>query len=443
MDFCNLDDEEPWKKLSFELYENLNHEATQQSGSLKSDYEVKEQGGAIYERNKSGHIVTVERLLWVDGLEQPAVDGEKSTAKQEMTLVVLKIVLAPQDPDTKFWYMKASLTFGGTDKSSANGPQVQAWAPYKRMETWNSTVARHTKSGKKEGSLEVGHSAASATGSWSSEREVSWDRKFFNKGRFNATINQETRKRNGVTWVVDQNNLENTGIDQELWVAVLLSRPTAEPYWANFEIDARVGTVEDFKNKTRRFFGFGLGKTKPFMITPWVKEVCWYEGKDIKKCIDTDNLGALRSADDCSMLDMKWGPKSQRPGNSWATTDLSKDSLSKTDLSKDSLSKTDLSKDSLSKTEPVSKETLDQTANPAEEPAIPVTAETIQPQPQLNLPPSVVAWYCPGSMAGMDSNRLTGLEERMAQLEARLHEQDSTIIALQQKLLEKGRGWGS
>ncbi|KAH0523159.1 hypothetical protein TsFJ059_008203 [Trichoderma semiorbis] len=435
-DFCDLDKEDPSTKLSFDLYENLNHEATQQSGSLKS-YGAKEQDSAIYDRRKSGHRVTVERLLWVDGFEHSTVDGEKSTTEQEMTLVVLKIVLAPQEPGTKFWYMKASLTFQDMEKSGINEPQVQAWAPYKNLEIWNKTVAHHTKSGKKEGSLEVGHSAASATGSWSSESEVSWDRKFHNEGRSNATLSQKTLKRTGVTWVVDQNNLEKAGIPQELWVAVLLSRPTAEPYLATFEIDARVGTVEDFRNKTRRFFGFGPDNTVLFKVTPRVKEVCCYEGKDIKKCIDVNNLGALRSSDDSSMLDMKLGPKYQveayqveayqveakaleRPGNSWATTDVSKDSQSKTS--------------------PVSEENIAQTATPAEEPAISVAAETIKPLPQVNLPPLVVGWHSPGTMANMDSNRLMGLEECMARLEARLHEQDSTIIALQQKLLEKGRG---
>ncbi|KAL7792821.1 hypothetical protein V8C43DRAFT_322158 [Trichoderma afarasin] len=425
-DFCNLDKEDPSTKLSFDLYENLNHEATQQSGSLKS-YGVKEQGVALYDRRKSGHLVTVERLLWVDGFEQSTVDGERSTVEQEMTLVVLKIVLAPQDPDTKFWYMKASLTFEDMDKSGINEPQVQAWAPYKNLEIWNKTVAHHTKSGKKEGSLEVGHSAASATGSWSSKSQVSWDRRFFDKGRSNAKLNQKTGNRNGVTWVVDQNKLEKAGVPQELWVAVLLSRPTREPYLATFEIDARVNTTDDVKNKTKTFFGFGPDNTVLFKVTPWVKEVCCYEGKDIKKCIDINNLGALRSSDDSTMLDMKLGPKSQleataleRPGDSWATTDDSKDSQSKIS--------------------PVSKETLAQMAISAKEPVISVATETIQPLPQLNLPPLVVGWHSPGSMANMDSNRLTGLEERMARLEARLHEQDSTIIALQQKLLEKGRG---
>ncbi|KAM6476422.1 hypothetical protein HDV62DRAFT_402727 [Trichoderma sp. SZMC 28011] len=427
-DFCDLDEEDPSTKLSFDLYENLNHEATRQSGSLKS-YEVKEQASAIYDHKESGHRVTVERLLWVDGFEHSPVDGEKSTAKQEMTLVVLKIVLAPQNPEKKFWYMKASLAFENMERSGINEPQVQAWAPFKKMERWNPTVAHHTKSDKKEGGLEVGHPAASVIGRGSSESEVSWDRRAFDEGRSNATLNQKTGNRNGVTWVMEQNKLENAGVPQELWVAVLLSRPTAEPYLATFEIDARVNTTKEVKNRTKAFFGLGPGNTAPFKVTPRTKEVCCYEGKDIMKCIDTNNLGALRSAEDCSMLDMKWGPKHQaeavlkRPGDSWATADNSKDSQSKTS--------------------PASKETLAQTATPGKEPAIPVAAETIQLLPQLNLPPLVVGWHSPGSIANVDSNRLTGLEERMARLEARLHEQDSTIIALQQKLLEKGRGWRS
>ncbi|KAK4076997.1 uncharacterized protein Triagg1_3964 [Trichoderma aggressivum f. europaeum] len=420
---CNLDKEDPSTELSFDLYEDLNHEATQQSGSLKT-YEVKEQGGAIYDREKSGHRVTVERLLWVDGMGHSIVRGEKSTAKKEMTLVVLKITLVPEG-DKKFWYMKASLSFEGEEKNGINDPHVQAWAPFNSSKRWSPTVVHHTKSGKKEGSVKVSHSVASVTGSWSRGSEVSWDQIVFANGNSDPTISEETGNRNGVEWIVQHDKSQNAGIPQKLWVAVLLSRPTAKPYRAKFEINARVGTVDDLKNKTRAFFGFDPRKTKPFRITPGYHQLCCYEGNDLIKDIDLNNLDALRSADDSSMLDMKWGPKYQveaaleRPDNSWATTDVSKDSQSKTS--------------------PVSKETLDQTATPAEEPAIPVAAESIQPLPQLNPPPLVVGWHNSGSMANMDSNRLTGLEERMARLEARLHEQDSTIIALQQKLLEKGR----
>lgn len=428
MDFYNLDDEEPSEKLSFDLYKNLNHEATEQSGSLKS-YGLKEQGCAIYDHKESGHCVTVERLLWVDGWGHSTMDGENTKSEQEMTLVVLKIALEPESKK-KFWYMKASLIFEDMEKSGMNEPQVQAWAPFKKFERRNPTVAHYTKSGKKEGSVEVSQSAASATASWSRESGLSWQRTVFDEGYSKTTTSKKTGNRNGVTWVVDQNELQNDGVPQELWVAVLLSRPTAKPYLAKFEIDARVDTVGDFKDKTRTFFGLGPGRTKPFMITPWHKEVCYHEGRDIKKRIDINNLNSLRSTGDSCMLDMEWGPNYQaeataleRPGNSRATTDLSKDSQSKTS--------------------PASKETLAQTATPAKEPVIPVAAETIQPLPQLNLPPLVVGWHSPGSMANMDSNRLTGLEERMARLEARLHEQDSTIIALQQKLLEKGRGWRS
>ncbi|OPB45727.1 hypothetical protein A0O28_0092930 [Trichoderma guizhouense] len=426
MDFYDLDEEEEASKsFSFDLYKDLNHEATLQSGSVKS-YQVKQHGSAIYDNKKSGHRVTVERLLWVDGLGHAIVEGKKSTVKQEMTLVVLKITLAPAY-NKKILYMKASLVFEDKEKNGENHPRVQAWAPFNNVELWNPTVAHHTKSGKKEGSMKVSHSMASATGSWSRESEVSWDQMVYDKGSSIPTISEKTGNRNGVEWIVDQNNLENAGVLQELWVAVLLSRPTAKPYLVRFEINARVGRVEDFENKTKEFFGFAPGKTKPFKVTPRANVVCCNEGNDIMKWIDIENLDALRSADNLSRLDMKLGPKHQfeaaleRPGNSRATTDLSKDSQSKTLA--------------------VPKETLVQTATPAKELAIPVMAEAIQPLPQLNLPPLVVGWHSPGSMANMDSNRLTGLEERMARLEARLHEQDSTIIALQQKLLEKGRGW--
>ncbi|KAL5085667.1 hypothetical protein Trisim1_010013 [Trichoderma cf. simile WF8] len=431
IDFYDLDAENQSQSLSFDLYEDLNHEATQRSGALKT-YEVKEGGGAIYDNKESGHCVTAERLLWIDGWGQSNSNGDQMAPPQEMTLVVLKIVLAAQSPKKKFQYMKASLIFEDIERRGVNEPQIQAWAPFHQMEKWNKTVAHHTKSGKKEGSVQVGYSITNASGIWSSEGEVSWEQTSFDEGRSNPIISLNTGNRNGVTWVVKQNDLENAGVAQELWVAVLLSRPTSEPYLARFEIDTRVGTADDFKNKTRRFFGLDPGKTKPFKVTPWSNPVCFSEGNDIRKCIDINNLDALRCSGRESTLDMKWGPNYQVDGkageglgSSWATRDIEEEKQAEES--------------------PVSSKTLAQTINsnttPTEKSTATTAAGTMQPQTQPSLPPLAVGWCNSGSMVNVDSARLTALEERMARLEARMYEQNSKMIELQEKLLGKERGW--
>ncbi|KAL7956925.1 hypothetical protein V8C34DRAFT_195610 [Trichoderma compactum] len=430
IDFYNLDAENQSEPLSFDLYEDLNHEATQRSGSLKT-YEVKEGGGAIYDSRESGHCVTVERLLWIDGWGQPNPNADDMTPAQDMTLVVLKIVLAAQSPTKRFRYMKASLIFEDIERRGVNEPEIQAWAPFHQMMKWNKTVAHHTKSEKKEGSMQVGYSIANASGTWSSEGEVSWEQTAFDEGHSNAIISPKTGKRNGVTWVVEQNHLENAGVAQELWVAVLLSRPTSEPYLARSEINTRVGTADDFKNKTKAFFGLDPGKTKPFKITPWANPVCFSEGNDIRKCIDINNLDALRCSGKQSMLDMKWGPNYQV------------DHKTRGGLGSDQATR-HVAEEKQAEKSPVSSETPAQIINAnttqTEESTATTAAGIMQPQPQLSLPPLVVGWCNSGSMVNIDSARLTALEERMARLEARLYEQNSKMIELQQRLLEKERG---
>lgn len=67
------------------------------------------------------------------------------------------------------------------------------------------------------------------------------------------------------------------------------------------------GTLQDLVDKTKRGFGLNPNNTKPFLVTSWKKQVCNYEGEDIRKCIDLNNLGKLRQGDR-ACLDVKWGP---------------------------------------------------------------------------------------------------------------------------------------
>ena len=54
-DYENLDKLGLSASLDFDLYYNPNHEATLQSGAVKS-YKTKEDGSAIYEKKKSGTL---------------------------------------------------------------------------------------------------------------------------------------------------------------------------------------------------------------------------------------------------------------------------------------------------------------------------------------------------------------------------------------------------
>ncbi|RFU78594.1 hypothetical protein TARUN_3637 [Trichoderma arundinaceum] len=325
--YANLDTLSTTKPLQFDLYYNRNHEATLYSGEVKS-YAVKERGSAIYDNRKSGYTVSVERLLWVDGYEGSPVGDESKTSDREMTLVVLKIVLASHNPHIKFSFVKASLGFEDKDYKLDQGlsePRVEAWAPFHSVERWNPLISHQKKSNKLDAGVKLGYSGADLSGGWGSEGEAAWDRTVFDQGRSNAEISPITGSRNGVTWVLEQNDLENAGVSQEFWAAVLLSRNTPDPYLVQFRIDTRVGTLEDFKNKTKNFFGLHPSRTKPFQVTPGKNTVCNFEGNDIIKGVDLKNLGRLRSPENRSRLDVKWGPdyKVEIPTPSHRTSEAS------------------------------------------------------------------------------------------------------------------------
>ncbi|KAL6697341.1 hypothetical protein J3F84DRAFT_368678 [Trichoderma pleuroticola] len=410
----------PESSLRFDLYQNYSHEATVQSGSVKSSYKVKEGGTALYDSKRSGYTVTVNRLLWLDGWESSTGEGEAMIHGAEMTLVVLKIVLASNDPNRKVAYMSASLALEDSEGQTSgwkNEPLVEAWAPFGAVKRSNATTAQHTKSIKTEASVQLGYSSINASIGSSSEAEISWEQTSFDEERAHGITNSKSGKQNGVMWILEQNQLQNAGVAPELCVAVLFSRSSQKPYLVRFGIDARVGTLDDFKNKTRQFFGLPSDRTQPFLVTPFMNEVCSSEGKEMKKCIDVNNLGKLRGQDQA--LNLKWGPSCQIELNPPAPA-----SSNKYD------SNSDHAQDESARGQ-------DRERRPD-----PVIAPTPLPSNQLSLPlpPLVVSWGVPISAANagymnFDSSRLTVLEGRVAQLEARLASQDSLILQLQHSLL--------
>lgn len=439
-DYKSLDNIRQSEPLTFNLYHIENHEATVQSGSLKS-YSVKEDGSAIYARQSSGYSITVERLLWLDGWENTHIDDLENTKRgQEMTLVVLKIVFVSHDSQRKFSQAQISLVFedsNGEVTKGENEPTVQAWGPFHKSEKWNASRAQHTRSDKKEGSIQLSYSGAGLSGTLGREDTLSWNRMAFDKGLATAQTSQITGNRNGVTWSLQQNEIENAGITQEFWAAVLISRPTAEPYLVRFQVNARAGTKQDFMNKTKRFFGLNPNETKPFLVTPGKGEICNYEGKDIRKCVDINNLGKLRHQENSSRLDVKWGPdyrvEAPIPSTGIDNQPLAreKESLSINKAAEELPSSAPLLTSTKEPQVPPFLQGLQssETATTAIDsaPGFPQAPQWSSPQ-VLSLPPLVVGWQNPTPATNTDSARITALEARMAQLEARLAEQDSLIM---------------
>ncbi|KAM0477034.1 hypothetical protein ACHAPX_005993 [Trichoderma viride] len=448
--YTSLDDIGQSELLSLDLYHIDNHPSTVGSGSLKS-YEAKDGGGAVFVRQKSGHAITVERLLWVDGWEETTADEDKTVHGQEMTLVVLKVVLASSDARRKFARAEMTVAFEDPKAGGANEPRAQ-----------------RTKSDKKDGHASLGYSGVEASGGWSRESSISWDQMAFDQGKAHAHISRTTQHRNGVIWSLEQNRLENAGVSPEFWATVLLSRPTAEPYLVSFRIDACVGTMEDFANKTRNFFGSNPDKTKPFLVTPWKSVVCNYEGADIKKCIDVNNLGKLVDQATNTQLNVRWGPDHQievpMPSASkqaWGKLKMAEAHVEmkteeegeageedEEEEEAESLVNNEMAKGNAS---PAPFSTASPAASTQQEPdSVPSFADATSSTPglpqaqvsQLSLPPLVIGWHntCTfphSSTTNADPTRVTELESRMAQLEGRLAGQDVLILQLQRALLNQ------
>ncbi|KAL7899470.1 hypothetical protein HDV63DRAFT_343626 [Trichoderma sp. SZMC 28014] len=305
--FVDLDEEGRPRPLKFDLYQVRNHEATLMSGSFKT-YGVKEGGSAIFDSKRSGYSVTADRLLWVDGWKKTTLEGAEPIRHQEMTLAVLRIDLASHDPKRKFGSASITLAFEGGDEKTSDPkdvPEVQAWAPFNTTERYNASKASHTKSSKTDASVHAGYSGVEISGGWSSEHGISWDQTMFDQGS-SFPVMSKLGRRNGVTWSLEQNELQKAGIQQTFYIAVLFSRQTPKPYLVRFDIDARVGTMEDFKNKTKEFFRSYPGRTKPYIVIPWEQKICNYEGVDMLKYIDLDNLGKLQNHKKSSSLQLSW-----------------------------------------------------------------------------------------------------------------------------------------
>lgn len=436
--------------MRFDLHENLSDDAVLRQGELKS-YAKKKDGSMVYESRRSGHSVTVEHLLWLDGWEKTTGDGEAVFHEQEMTLVVLKLVITSEDPDTRFGFMKVTIVFEDpSDDGAENEPHVEAWAPFHSEERKNLTTADIRKTSKTEGNLNIGYNGSQISAGHSREQEISWVQQDYEAARSSVQGSPRTGKRNGVTWTVEQNPRQAKGVTQEIWTAVLISRRTTSAYRVRFQIDVRAGSVQEFVDKTRRVFGMHPGSTRPFLVTPWDQTICEYEGRDIIKCIDRGNLGRLRHQKNSTDLNVRWGPKYELEPNT-SSEDLKKEGLDRrvSEEEPDQRSKLD-DQPGINKTmlPPSHPSVSASTPAPSSSSALPQvsglphhSAGKLSDAAGLStLPPLLIGWYqgaTPIVPRNTDLERLTALESRVAQLEARLASQESTIWQLREAMASK------
>ncbi len=62
----------------------------------------------------------------------------------------------------------------------------------------------------------------------------SWDQTDFDEGHSSDVFSKTTGRRNGVTWFLKQNKLQNQGVAPEVWVSALFSGSSWAPYVVGF-----------------------------------------------------------------------------------------------------------------------------------------------------------------------------------------------------------------
>ncbi|KAI0423858.1 hypothetical protein F5Y09DRAFT_326192 [Xylaria sp. FL1042] len=290
-------------RTSLSLYNQPNNQG---NGAFKSERKGGDRGQLIYGKDDAVYDLTVERLVWIDGWRGSVTGDNRNQNRDEMTLVVLKFVLDTKTRDTKVGFASAELRFKSEDQNGKD-PEVVAWGPFRYPETWNPTVAQR----RINVSVEANVGADQASLGVGTENETSWDRVDFDSGRSKKLFNlkKEDAGPNGVMWKVKQNELHKQGITPEFRVAVLISRPSPDPYLVDFRLDAHTGTISHLKSRVGNKLGFQGGSSHFWRARPrqGSKDNCYGEGVNIAKSIDVENLGSLiTNPNDNENLNPKW-----------------------------------------------------------------------------------------------------------------------------------------
>ncbi|KAM0294458.1 hypothetical protein ACHAPM_011197 [Fusarium culmorum] len=262
-------------------------------GALRS-YTPDGDGSVYYDSGRSNYYTTVERVLSVDGWES-SDDGK--AGMQRMTLLILKIVVGCTADDGRVRSIKVTLKLDNQEGGGKAGPTIEAWAPFRKLETTNSTKALH-----KETTVTAAKAGAEAYGgSAQLERtvtsEITFDRTYFDKA-FACPVMSGSR-RSGIFWYMKQNDLENHGVQPETFVAILFKRETDDSYVIKFDIEVRGGTLYNLGKNIEKAFGLGPGHTKPFLEKPSKDIRVRGEGHDFLPAVENivNNLGKLRARD--------------------------------------------------------------------------------------------------------------------------------------------------
>ncbi|KAF5229625.1 hypothetical protein FAUST_10312 [Fusarium austroamericanum] len=282
-------------------------------GQLRAKFEGDSNVRRVLSKDESDYCLTVDRLVWIDGWHSTFGSGDDKKRKQEMTLLVLNLTFENKRRENKIGSAIAELTFL-SDTPEGQNPEVTAWGPFRRVTCWNPSTAQSTISVK--GSLEAsaGFAGQQVSAFVGREKEISKEIVDFDQGSsahfYSAPRGkrQPGEKPNGVRWMIKQNNLQRQGIDPELRIAVLVSRPESmAPYRVSFRLEANTGTKESFRNTAQRYSGRPIGDQVNWRTSPGDVKMSYGGGIHIAKLVDRENLGTLiKDPGDGENLDQPW-----------------------------------------------------------------------------------------------------------------------------------------
>ncbi|KAF2497768.1 hypothetical protein BU16DRAFT_606488 [Lophium mytilinum] len=279
-------------------------------GAVKAYQDIDESGPLIFSQERSSYCNTVERLVWVDGYRMTTGEGAEKKQLDAMTLVVIQ--LSFEAGSTRF--AEAELRFQ-SDKKGDPYPEVVAWGPFRRPETWNSSRAQQTTNFKVDLGLTAGFAGQGLSSGVAREKGTAYDQIDYDQGtsKLLYSLSPSQSKPYGVRWRLHENQLYHRGVTPEVRLAVLLSRAKLlEPYRVTFRLAVHTGALDAIKNKSQIVLGMPSGKEVRWCATPKLDredgDGCYGDGIHIVKSgVDTDNLGALiQDPSDGTNLNPSW-----------------------------------------------------------------------------------------------------------------------------------------
>jgi hypothetical protein len=266
----------------------------------------------------SDYIVTVDRLVWIDGWRTTSGVGINRSHENPMSLVVFNIKFFDKRPERSrgIGGAVAELRFF-SDHRKGEHPEVVAWGPFRHQQRWNLSAGYVKVATKADLRASAGFAGQQLSGSLGCDKELSRTIVAFDEGfsthlypQGSKAIEGQKRKPNGVQWFVRQNHLHEQGVESEMRFAALISRPEQmQPYHVSFRLQAHARSKEVVRNAVQRLSRQPIGDQIHWRTEPNLDKMrrCFAEGVPIAESIDSNNLGALiKDPNDSQNLGQEW-----------------------------------------------------------------------------------------------------------------------------------------